>query len=833
MLTANSKNTKDITSMSHTLDALNTSASLSIHGRAAIRVFTYAGEDGIHHEFTAPGGAALVARILGGNGLAATMPPDASFKREYLELARHEDKQDKQNQNPRVYYAIARSSGITPGAVRMDTAPAPHALLWDGNLGDGNFETLSLSAETPVLWASQAGLPEKEPFAQLAARCFLLLDADLLRAHGAMISRQISWERTATDLVWQMHNNPEISYLLQAPRILVTFAEDGAVYLHRDGRDRDGSLAASLILTHGGAEGSLREKLKEGKIDDAFAVMTAATALQFADVMSGKKPLRVLPILKSAEALMLSGYSIDNLKNSAFALMDANAPSASAENKTKTTFEIPIKPAKPGENANDPVAAWCISNSVSNKHIFDIACDYVKNGAKVIDGLPQLSFGALTTIDRWEIEAFQNIRNLIVSYAGADNVRPLSIAVFGSPGSGKSFGVTQIAKNVIPGKVEKLEFNVSQLTGLNDLGAAFQKVRDVILEGKLPLVFFDEFDSDRDGRPLGWIKSFLMPMQDGKFKDDTGEHPLGKCILVFAGGTAASFEDFIAPMQSEAPDQQRQEFKNIKGPDFVSRLRGTINVLGPNPKDKNDKNYILRRALLLRSLCERKLRMKKGEAPISPDILWAMLLVPNYKHGARSMEAILDMSRIEGNKWEPVSLPFHSQLSLHVDAGAFIKLVLREVILNSYIEQLAQAIHADYLKGIKAAGDTTHSSAADWADLPEDLREANRAQARSIAKKLRMIDHAYDAGDTPFPSVEAFDEATVLRLAREEHIRWMQERIAAGWTYGPVRDNAKKIHPLLVDWDELPDKEKQKDIDAINNIIPLLKSIGLRVYKTI
>jgi len=65
-----------------------------------------------------------------------------------------------------------------------------------------------------------------------------------------------------------------------------------------------------------------------------------------------------------------------------------------------------------------------------------------------------------------------------------------------------------------------------------------------------------------------------------------------------------------------------------------------------------------------------------------------MLLVPKYKHGARSMEAILDMSRIEGNAWEPThgSQPpchftFYSQLSIHVDADAFIKLVLREVIL--------------------------------------------------------------------------------------------------------------------------------------------------------
>jgi len=778
---------------------------ISIHGNAADRVFTYT-ENGIHNEFTAPGGAALIAGILGGKTRAKPVPTEKSRLREHLELACYEDKKSKKS-----YYAIGRGSGITPGTARIDTPAAPCALLWGSD-----FEMLPVKPETLVLWASNTGLPKKEPFAEIADRCLLVLDADVLRSAGAMVSRQISWERTATELIWQMHHNPAISYLMQARYILITFAEDGAVRI----KHKNDSMSADLILTHGGQEGSLREKL-QGRIDDAFLVMTTAAAMQLEDIMSGNKELRVLPILKSAEALMLSGYSIDRLKNNEF-----DIPGAETE-EDETAFKIPFEQ---GQNAVDP-GMWCISNSVGDRRIFDTAYEFVREGSKAIDGLPKLTFGFLTTVDRWEIEAFQNIRNLIVSYADSKSVRPLSIAVFGSPGSGKSFGVTQIAQNVLPGKAEKLEFNVSQFTGPGDLSAAFHRVRDVILEGKLPLVFFDEFDSDREGLALGWVKSFLMPMQDGKFKDESGEHPLGKCILVFAGGTAASFEEFILPMQSDDTDVQ-QGFKNIKGPDFVSRLRGTINVLGPNPKDESDKNYILRRALLLRSLCERKLDMKKG-APISPNVLWAMLLAPKYKHGARSMEAILDMSRIEGNVWEPVSLPFYSQLSLHVDADAFMKLVLREVILSSHMEQLAQAAHEGYLKELQAAGTTDHPSAVAWIDLTEDKRDANREQARHIAEHLNMIGYSYDSGDTPFPSVKKLSEEEVLLIAQNEHIRWMNERIAAGWVYGPVRDDERLIHPLLVEWEALSEEEQKKDVDVARKIIPLLKSVGLRVYKTI
>ena len=774
---------------------------ISIHGHAYTRVFTYT-ENGVHHEFTAPGGAALLNDLLGVKSAA----PDNKYRRDYAELQHFEDKKSGKD-----YFAITRRMGITEGETEFSSGDSKAAvLLWGGSSGSFSLP------DCPVLWATNSSLPDRDYFERIAFNCFLFLDADVLRKAGALISRQISWERTATELIWQIQNNPDISYLLKAPHILVTFAEDGAVYLKRENEE----LKASLILTHGGGEGTLRGILK-GDLDEAFVLMTASLAKQFLAVLDGEKPLKILPILKTAETLMQSGNTIDGLQNSEYSIITETQ-------EEETAFEIPLKP---GQNAIDP-DNWCVSNNVGGKRVFDTAFEYVMEGPKAIANLPQLSFGALTTVDRWEIEAFQNIRNLIVGYASDNSVRPLSIAVFGSPGSGKSFGVTQIAQNVLPGKVEKLEFNVSQFTGLVDLSAAFQKVRDVILTGKLPLVFFDEFDSDKDGTPLGWIKSFLMPMQDGKFKDESGEHPLGKCILVFAGGTSASFAEFIIPMQSDDPEEQ-QTFKNIKGPDFVSRLKGTINVLGPNPKDENDNNYILRRALLLRSLCERKLGIKKGVAPVSPNIIWAMLLVPLYKHGARSMEAILDMSHLEGNVWEPVSLPFYSQLSLHVDADAFIKLVLREVILNSYIEQLAQAIHADYVKEMIAAGVTTQSSVVPWEKLPEEIKESNRNVARSYGKELNAVGYDYDAGDTPFLSIIQFDDATIALLAQNQHIRYVKEKVSNGWKYGKKRNDNRKTNPTLIDWDNLPEEEKKKDFDIAKNIIPLLESIGLRVYKTI
>ena len=780
---------------------------ISIHGHAYNRKFIYK-ENGLYNEITVPGGASLLAKILNNKNLAENIPLDNAYQCEHLEIQYFSDKKSKKS-----YYAVTRNIGITEGKTLISQSPADFTLVWD-EYG----VSFDLPENNPVLWTSNKKLPNQCSFEKIANHCFLMLDADVLRLNGAMISRQISWERTATDLIWHLKNNPALSYLNKAPYILITFAEDGAVYI----KNENGKLTANLVLTHGGSEGTLREKIN-GQIKDSFAVMAVSAALQFDNIWNNND-FSIYPLLKSAENLMLFGYSTNLLTTCNFDIKD---PSYTVE--PDNTYAIP---SSPDQNAADP-NLWCISNSVSNKRIFDIAFDYVMKGSSVIDRLPKLSFGALTTIDRWEIESYQNIRNLIITYTNSENLRPLSIAVFGSPGSGKSFGVTQIAKNVLPGKIEKLEFNVSQFTSSADLSASFQKVRDIVLEGKLPLVFFDEFDSERNNLPLGWVKNFLMPMQDGKFKDVSGEHPLGKCILVFAGGTAANFNEFIKPIQDENPSVQ-QAFKNIKGPDFVSRLRGTINVLGPNRADKNDKNYILRRALLLRSLCERKLNMAKDNAPISKNILWAMLLVPEYKHGARSMEAILDMSQINNNIWEPFSLPFYSQLSLHVDADAFIKLVLRETILNSYIEKLAIAIHNDFCEKENKRGNKNAPFNIPWDDLPEDIKDSNRDQAKNLSQFINMIGYDYDSGDTPFSSVDKFTEDEIFLIAQQSHIVWINSKLKAGWQYGTPRDDNKKIHPLLVDWEDLrlPKEEKQKDIDIAKNIIPLFKSVGLRIYKT-
>lgn len=45
----------------------------------------------------------------------------------------------------------------------------------------------------------------------------------------------------------------------------------------------------------------------------------------------------------------------------------------------------------------------------------------------------------------------------------------------------------------------------------------------------------------------------------------------------------------------------------------------------------------------------------------------------------------------------------------------------------------------------------------------------------------------------------------------QNHENWMKCRLADGWRYGPVKDEAKKEHPDLVPYDKLPEVERAKD----------------------
>lgn len=713
------------------------------------------------------GGAAWLKELLKDEILEL----DDAYAVELMELNRFESLEDT--------FRVNNYFGFREGEKNIIEGYSDNYIIWNED-----FNIITPPENGYILWASKVTIPTLEQMETMKDRAVLILDADVLRnlgsddgSEGIKISKQISWEKTILDLLVQIQYNDNLKHLILAKNIFIVFGYDAYIMIKKD----NGSIISKIWFISGDLEGTMQKKYL-GEVPDAWNgiifqaskrfIQALKDDFNFDDILQG--------VLNCVEKILKSGYKWPGVMEDLNKVLKEFNPKQTIKPITLISSDLILDEEEvKGKSRN----CFSFIERVFEGSILDHARNIVLKGNDAIKKFPKLSLGSFITIDRKEIESYQNINNLLLEYMENDNIKPLSIAIFGTPGSGKSFGVSQIAQS-ISNKIKKLEFNVSQFTSENNLYLAFHMVRDAVLSGKIPLVFFDEFDSEKDGDPLGWLKNFLMPMQDGKFLSSDGEHPIGKSIFVFAGGTSSTFLNFAY----HEDEEKRKEFKKVKGPDFVSRLRGTIDVLGPNPSNDADYSYILRRALLLRSLSEKKLKscFEEGVFNIDIGLLNAMLLTKEYKHGARSMESIIDMSRVNGLKrWIPSSLPSDSQLSMHVDAEKFMNIVLNSMNMKALSKLLAKEIYKYYCEKY------SKDEIGEWYELK--VKERFDKVVEDLQRELDSINCSYDLDDSSFPTVKIFTEEEIMTMEKQ------------------MNDEDDLLRP--------------------NDIMPILSKIGARVYR--
>lgn len=668
-------------------------------------------------------------------------------------------------------------------------------------------------------------------------RLIVVVTVNDLRLTEVQISRELSWERTAQDLAEELVSNPRINSLSRCAHVVVSLDTDGALLLSRHRRVRRGGSGeirptCQLFFDPWMTEGMWAEEHPGGMVGYSIC-LTASIALKLMAAEDRRSPDLAGGIqrgLAGMRALHLGGYGAERGgKRAALgfpAERIADVVTGEKGSGEKGFAEVSMPSPQSGE--------WRILESRYPDGLGQLALEVASRGAAaVLTDIPLGRFGALETVDRAEIEGFQSIRALIRDYGRGAQSRPLSIAVFGPPGAGKSFGVEQVAAS-LSGEFKKLEFNLSQLSDPVALNGALHRVRDVGLGGRIPLVFWDEFDTD----DLGWLRYFLVPMQDGTFQEGEIVHPIGRAIFVFAGGTSKRMEEFSA-------ETTTKEARQAKGPDFLSRLKGYVDVIGPDPRDddpKADPYHQIRRAILLRSVLERQRPALIGPGKVlqvDPGVLRALLRTRSYKHGARSLESVVAMSTLHGKtRFERSSLPARDQLDLHVKADDFLALVKRHEPDKELLETLAEATHinycarmlseghrwseegVDYLEAHESLRPFTesarkagqrHPTLVSWNRLPEDVKAQNRDQVRSIPSQLEAIGYVMrKAGRGPNPAPFEPDVELMELLAEREHERWVLAKLDAGWRWASARNDARREHPDIAPWRVIAEAERDR-----------------------
>ena len=68
-------------------------------------------------------------------------------------------------------------------------------------------------------------------------------------------------------------------------------------------------------------------------------------------------------------------------------------------------------------------------------------------------------------------------------------------------------------------------------------------------------------------------------------------------------------------------------------------------------------------------------------------------------------------------------------------------------------------------------------------------------------------------------------------IAKNVHEVWSKGRMSDGWKYGEERNDAKKLHPCLVPYEELTETEKEYDRNTSQETLKLIMKLGFRIAR--
>ena len=129
--------------------------------------------------------------------------------------------------------------------------------------------------------------------------------------------------------------------------------------------------------------------------------------------------------------------------------------------------------------------------------------------------------------------------------------------------------------------------------------------------------------------------------------------------------------------------------------------------------------------------------------------------------------------------------------------------------------------------------------------LSLEYKLSNIAQAKGYAQRLEAIGCFYTDRPVDYEPVTDFSDAELIALARSEHQRWCEEKLAIGWTFGDAHvgrladgrndlamRERTRLHHDLIDFSGLSDDDIAKDREPMRKMLELIREFeGLTIYR--
>ena len=302
--------------------------------------------------------------------------------------------------------------------VSNDSPEASVVVLDDANLGFRSNRALwpvSLTAPGSRPWVlvkMSRPVAQGELWEHLTAhhaeRLIAVMTVNDLRLTEVQISRELSWERTAQDLAWEVIYNRDLLGLARCAHVVISFHAAGAFLYSREGeRDRPCRLLFDPEVVEG-----MWEQGYPGRMVGYTSCLTAGIAKQLMlapETPDIRKGIRTG--LSALRCLHREGYGQRgapaaevNLEFPVRAVVDALA-------SDDTPYQETAVPMRTGTRY------WTILGDRHESNLEEAAREVVLKGPEgVLAGVPLGRFGALLTVDRQEIESLRSIRSLVCEY---------------------------------------------------------------------------------------------------------------------------------------------------------------------------------------------------------------------------------------------------------------------------------------------------------------------------------------------------------------------------------------------------------------------------------